>query len=430
MANGFLNAQTYVNALMLLVKNSLVWGRLVNGRFKNEVTDENGLTTSIKAPPHFLAQDGPTLQVQRMLIGSRTVQVDKYKNVHISIGDLEYVQSFNDLMRDASMQSAASALAHAVDADIARRALEFPSAVFTNYGAAIKTTADFNKAHTQLMAQGVPDNNLNAVLAYQDGENIRNQLIGGNISGENETALKKARIPVMSSINPYATQQLPFYANGDHTMSAGPAVKGASQNVNYKDVKTSMSQTFTLDGLGNSKKVNAGESFVIADVLEYDWRQQKTLGTKQQRFTVLPNPNTADGSYTTHNSDGSVTVYIAPAIIVPGTSDGTDTIANSAFATVNSAPADDAAITFDGVASTTYDVRAAFNKQAIALVSAKLHKPETGVSAFSTDKETGISIRYWRGSDIATGQHIHRWDMIYGVVNVDRRLGVRVFGTN
>lgn len=423
MANGFLNAQTYSNALMLLVKNSLVWGRLVNGQFKNEVTDENGLTTSVKAPPHFIAQDGPTLQAQRLLIGSRTVQVDQYKNVHCTIGDLEYVQSFNDLMRNSAMQSAASALAHAIDAHIAAKALEFPSAVYMNYGAAIKTTADVNKAHTQLMAQGVPNEQLKGVLAFVDSEKIANQLVAyGNDSINARSALEEARVQTpMRNIQFYATQQTPFWTMGDHTMSAGPMVKGAAQNVNYKDVKSVMTQTLVLDGLGNSKTVVKGEQFTISGVKEYDWRQQKTLANDQV-FTVIVGG-------TTHVSDGSISITVAPAIVVPGTSDGTDTIANSAFATVSAVPADDAAVTFLGSASQTYDARVAFHKSAIALVSAKLQRPFSGECAFTTDKETGITIRYWRGSDISTGVHAHRWDCIFGAVNVDRRLGVRIFGT-
>ena len=423
MANGFLNAQTYSNALMLLVKNQLVWGKLVNGQFKNEVTDENGLTTSVKAPPHFIAQDGATLQAQRMLIGSRTVQVDQYKNVHCTIGDLEYVQSFNDLMKNSAMSSAASALAHAIDAKIAAAALQFPSAVYTNYGAGIKTTADVNKAHTQLMAQGVPNEQLKGVLAFVDSEKIANQLVAyNNVGGASLSALEEARVQTpMRNIAFYATQQTPFWSNGDHTMSAGPLIKGANQNVNYKDVKTVMTQSLILDGLGNSKTMNAGEQFTISGVKEYDWRQQKTLANDQV-FTVITGG-------TTDVADGSITVTVAPAIIVPATSDGTDTIANSAFATVNAVPADNAAVTFLGSASTTYDARVAFHKSAISLVSAKLQRPFTGEVAFTTDKETGITIRYWRGSDITTGVHAHRWDCIFGVVNTDRRLGVRIFGT-
>lgn len=70
-----------------------------------------------------------------------------------------------------------------------------------------------------------------------------------------------------------------------------------------------------------------------------------------------------------------------------------------------------------------------FHKRAISLVSARLHMPFSGVASFATDPDTGISIRYWRGSDIASGQHVHRWDMIYGAAVMDPFLGTRICGT-
>jgi hypothetical protein len=131
---------------------------------------------------------------------------------------------------------------------------------------------------------------------------------------------------------------------------------------------------------------------------------------------------TADGT-------GDVAVTISMPIIVLGSSDGISTAANTAFATVNAAPADSAAIVFYNAASAIAPVKAAFHKQAISLVSARLITPFTGEASFLTDPETGISIRYWRGSDIVTGNHIHRFDTIYGVANMQPMLGVRVNGT-
>jgi len=85
-------------------------------------------------------------------------------------------------------------------------------------------------------------------------------------------------------------------------------------------------------------------------------------------------------------------------------------------------------VTHLGVASTTRRVRAAWNKSAITMVSAKLQTPFTGESSFATDPETGISIRYWRGSDISTGAHVHRWDCLYGAQNLDPLMGYQISG--
>jgi len=155
-------------------------------------------------------------------------------------------------------------------------------------------------------------------------------------------------------------------------------------------------------------------------VFAWDWRNQQVLEYLQQ-FTILADA-VADGA-------GLLTVSISPAIIVQGTSDGTSTDANSAFGTVGTIPADSAAITWVGVASSICRVRSAFHKRAISLVSARLQMPFTGVASYATDPDTGIAIRYWRGSDITTGAHVHRWDMIYGAEVMDRFLGTRITGT-
>jgi hypothetical protein len=94
-SNQFLNAQEYANTMLLLLKNQLVFGRLVDGQFKDEVTDENGLVINVKRPPRFVANSGPQLQAQDLVVGSAPVSVNTYRNVHISVGDLEYVQSYN-----------------------------------------------------------------------------------------------------------------------------------------------------------------------------------------------------------------------------------------------------------------------------------------------------------------------------------------------
>ena len=417
MTNVFLNAQTYSNTMLLLVKNQLVMGRLVDGRFRNEVTDENGLTTSVKRPPRFTAGTGAALSAQFLVTGSAQVAVNQYRNVHISVGDLEAVQSFNDLMRNETMKSAASTLSHAIDSFLIGRTLEFHSSVGT-VGNNIATPAAFNLVHTKLMEQGVPNADLNAVVKFKDGELMRGSLIGGNIQGVVQSALERTRIPIMSEIDIYATQQIPAITTGTRTNGA---INGANQNVNFRTVKDTRQQTLLVNGLGASATVRAGETFTIANVQEWDNRSQpgKSNGNLQ-RFTVLADA-TADGA-------GAATLTISPPIIVQGTSDGFSTNTNTANATVNAIPANAAVVAFDGAANTVLEVRTAFHRRAIAMVSAKLETPFNGEVAFSTDPSTGISIRYWRGSDISTGNHIHRWDTIFGATNVDRHLGARVYG--
>lgn len=437
MANQFLNAQVYANMMLLLLKNNLVFGRMVDGQFKDQVTDQNGLVINVKRPPRFVATSGAALQAQDLVTGTTPVSVDQYSNVHISVGDLEYVQSYNALMQNETMKSAASTLAHKLDNFVGSKTLGFASWIAgTAAGTVSANASDPSKliaspsqamaAHTRLMAQGVPDTDLKGAVTFDDAQSISGTMLGQFLpAGVNVPALERAKIPVIGTIDFYATQQTPVLTTGSRTQSAAAQINGGAQNVNYRDVKGSagtagMTQTLILKTVGNNLTIAAGDVFTIAGVNAWDWRNNASRGELQQ-FTVV--------SAVTASGAGAATVTITPPIIVQGTNDGVSTNANTAFATVDSIPADSANVTWCGAASTAFKVRTAFHKRAIALVSARLHAPFTGVSSFAVDPDTGIAIRYWRGSDIMTGQHIHRWDTIYGAAVMDQFLGTRVCGT-
>ena len=423
MANAFLNATEYANSMLLLAKNFLVTGRLVDGKFKDQVTDENGLIINVKRPPRFVAGSGAALQTQDIITGSVNIAVNQYTNVHLQVGDLESVQSFNALMRNSSMRSAAQTIASQIDSFLQNQVLGFngwctSSGHSANPANNIASVQNLMAARTRLEQNGVPMVDIAGTCAPVDGELIRGAMLTNFTPSENITALERARIPVVSEIDWYDTQQCPVFTTGTRTNGTD---NGGAQNVNYRNVKSTMTQTYNVTGLGANATVAAGEVFTVAGVYAWDWRVNGGTGAALpflQQFTVL-NAATANGS-------GQAALTISPAMIVQGTSDGISTVANTAFATVSAVGAGGATVTWLGAASTSLQVRSAWQKSAIQLVSARLQTPFTGVASFATDPETGISIRYWRGSDITTGNHIHRWDTIYGATNVDSFMGTRV----
>ncbi len=455
MTNQFLNAQIYSNVMLLLLKNQLVYGRLVDGQFKDQVSDENGLTVNVKRPPRFIdKKDGTAnLATQDVVTGSAPVVVDQYSKVHISIGDIEYVQSYNALMQNETMKSAASTLAHSVDSFIAGKTLQFASWVqganTTDTNSSINTIkangiiqnpSQASGAHSRLMSQGVPNADLNAVVSFNDGEKVRGSLTGSFLPpGINVPALQRVKIPVISEIDWYASQQCPVFTTGTRTQgngtSTGYQIDTANQNVNYRDVKGSagvvgMTQSLVLKSGDNALTIALGEVFAINSVYSWDWRANGGKGQANdqlQQFTVIDDGSHPNG-YTTA-AGGGVTIKISPAIIVQGTADATgSTDTNTAFATVDSIPLSNSYVVWVGAASTKLRVRSAFHKRAISLVSTRLQMPFTGTASYAVDPDTGIAIRYWRGSDITTGAHVHRWDMMYGGAVLDQFLGTRVVG--
>lgn len=446
MANEFLNAQEYANVMLLLAKNQLVTAKLVQGKFSGQMSDENGLSISVKRPPRFAQNDASALSAalatQDIVTGKVTLNIDQYAKVHISVGDIEYVQSYNQLMQNQTMKSAAQTLAHQIDSHLQRQVTKFAGYIGADAGFAtdanldIGTPAQFNRVHTRLMDQGVPNESLGATVLFSDGEKIRGSLIGGYIDGVNKDALERVKIPILSEIDLYATQQCPSITAGTRVASATSVINAGTLSVNYRDVKNAWYQTISISGDAAGATVVVGEVLTIAGVYAYDWRNGITLPYLQP-FNVIGGSSTASGTVAngsppgtaiTADAGGAMNLVVTPPVIVAGTNDGVDTNANTAFATVSAAIVNGAAVTFLGAASSTRRVRAAWHPSSIQMQSAQLMKPFTGESSFATDPQTGISIRYWRGSDISTGAHIHRWDCLYGAENVDPMMGYQVSG--
>lgn len=430
MANQFLNDQVYANVMLLLVKNNLVMCKLVDTKFTNQVTDKNGLKISVKRPPRFVMTSGPNLDLQDIVTGSTSVDVDQYSNVHISITDLQYVQSYNELVRAQTMKSAASALAQGIDSYLHSFIQKFPSWVNAPANIGVDKPLASPQQEIPVWARlenlAVPSTDRVGFMTINDSAGVQASLIDKYMSNEAANAMKKARIPMLSDIDYYRTQSPSVLTTGTRAQTGAAAINGANQNVNYSDAKDTMTQTLVLKSAGANATIRKGEVFTVPNVFRINPRTQQivtdaTGAAELMQFTVV-NDATADGA-------GAVTITISPAIIVPNTGGSLQTQrVNTAFATASVAPADSAVLSWAGNASSAFSQRAAWHKSAIQLVSAQLVTPATGVSSFASDPETGISIRYWRGSDIATGAHIHRWDCIYGAEVVDPLLGTRFSG--
>ncbi len=416
--------------MLLLVKNNLVMGKLVDSKFTNQISDENGLKISVKRPPRFVMTSGPALDVQDVVTGSTFVDVDQYSNVHIQISDLQYVQSFNQLVRQQTMKSAASALAQGIDSYLHTFVQRFPS--WVNSPGAIATDLPFATVQqeipvwTRLENMAVPTTDRVGFMTINDNAGVQANLIDKFMTMEAANAMKKAKVPMLSDIDYYRTQSPSILTVGTRAQSGAATVNGAGQNVNYETVKDTLTQTLVLQAAGANATIRRGEVFTMANVFRVNPRTQAVVtgatgNPELMQFTIV-NDAVADAG-------GAVTVTISPPIIVPnsGSTLFTQRI-NTAFATCSAAPAAAAAVVWAGTANASFAQRAAWHRSSIQMVSAQLTTPATGVSSFASDPETGISIRYWRGSDIITGQHIHRWDAIYGAENVDPLLGTRFSG--
>jgi hypothetical protein len=408
MAHEYLKPKVYSNVMLKLLKNNLVMGKLVTTEFKDEFK-KVGNTVYVKRPPRFTVRTGSVASTQDVIEGEVPVVMDLQKGIDLSFSSVDLTLNVDQLLEDATMNETAAALAQDIDTTIMQEILKFNNWVGTP-GETINSAADFFKGPERLDDMAVPNFGRNGILSVRDHWALASAFTDLNSQSDtSRNALEKARLPLLGSVQPYMTQGTISLTTGTRATSGAALVAGAGQNVVYTAVNDAYYQTLLVDGLAAGATVKAGEVFAIAGVYAVNPRTFETLDYLQQ-FVVLADA-TADGA-------GAISLTIAVPII-----------AANPYRTVSAAPADNAAITFMGAASTTYRQNAAFLKSAIALVFAKLVKPANGEIAYSTDPQTGINLRYWRTSDGTNDTHLHRWDVLFGTENVDPRLGTRISGT-
>ena len=408
MANAILDPKVYANVGLKILKNKLVAGKLVSGQFKNEFK-KIGDTVYAKRPPEFVVREGRVADIQDVVEGETPITIDKQRGVDVEFTSVEDTLSVDALLKSKTMDSAMAQIAQTIDQDIHTETKKFYNWVGTP-GQTVNSFSDFAVGPQRLDEMAVETDGRKGILHPADAWGLVGSFSGLYAQEQiANDALKRAKLPMIGDVDVYRSQNAGSVTTGTRT---GGAVDGASQNVTYASAKDgNWTQTLDVKTLGTSKTLAAGEVFTIDGVYAINPRS-KTALSYLQHFTVT--------EAITGESDGTATITISPPMITSG-----------AFQNVSAAPSDSATITYiTATASTTYTYNTLLRPESIALVSAKLSMPFTGQASYSTDKETGISVRYWRSSDSTNDTHMHRFDVLYGVKNVDPRRGLRLSGTS
>jgi hypothetical protein len=421
MSNALLSPKVYANTFLHHLKNNVVMPKLVSTEFKNEFK-KIGSTVYAKRVPEFTVRDGAVAAVQDVVEGEIAVAIDKQKGVDVEFTSVEETLTVDSLLNSKVMKSAAIKLANQVDTDLHALTKKFYNWVGTP-GTAINSFSDLALGPQRLDEMAVETDGRVGILHPSDAWAMLGSLSGLTAQTKEATdALTRAKLPMMGNIDWYSTQNASSVTTG--TRSGNALIDGANQNSTYASVKDgNWTQALVLDAIGNATTIAEGEVFTIANVYAVNPVSKARMSYLQQ-FTVIT------GGTANSTANGQLSITISPPIISSGAFQNV-----SCAGTSSTAPDDDAAITWMGDATegntdaTTYNFGSIFRKEAIALVSAKLVMPFTGEADYSTDPDTGLTVRYWRSSDSTNDTHMHRFDILYGVKMVDPRRGTRLSGT-
>lgn len=410
MANTIVTPSVFAEAAVKILDNELVMAnkvfRAYEGEYDKKVNGyEIGDTISIRKPTDFTVRDGATASAQDIVEGKTSLTVNKQKGVDFKLSSAELTLNISDLAERVIRPSMVQ-LANQVDLDVMSLYKDVPNWVGTP-GTTVSSFAAFARAPTRMDLTAVPNDDRCAVLSPTDYWAMAGSQTALYVNGIAQPAYRKGSIGDIGGLDTYQSQNTPTHTVGP--LGGTPLVNGASQNVLYTAVKDTGQQSLVTDGWTASAaaRVKQGDVFTIANVYDVNPVTKATL-PHLKMFTVKADAS-SDGS-------GNATLTISPPIISSG-----------AFQTVSAAPADNAAMTFIGTASTGYAQNLAFHKNAFALAMVPMVLPPGAVTP-TRKSYKGLSVRvipYYDGTNDVSNW---RLDILYGIKTVDPRLAVRFNG--
>lgn len=411
MANTIITPDIIAKEALAQLENNLVLSNQVHREYKKEFTGGVGDSVSIRKPVKFYTADGATRVNQDVEEKSTSITVDERKHVSWKFSTQDLTLSIEEYS-ERYIKPAMITLANTMD----RSGHALYKRVWNSVGTPGTTPssfADLAAAAQRLDEMAVMADNRTMMLNPAAHYSVAgDQLTLDAVGSMGKSAYEDAMVGRIAKFGTFSTQNI-----SNHTVGAyggTPLVNGASQNVTYASATGANTQTLVTDGWTASTNVlKAGDVFTLAGVYAVnpvpgEGTSGKLTMPYLQQFTVI-NDVTSDGT-------GNATVTISPAIITSGP-----------FQTVDAAPADNAAITVNGTASTAYPQNVGFHKNAFALVTVPLEMPD-GASFKARESHNGLSLRVVKDYDIDTDDDIIRIDALYGWDAIYPDLACRLWG--
>ena len=403
MANSILTIDMITRKALEILENNLVITRNVNRQYDDSFAVSGakiGSTLRIRLPDRALVTDGAALQVQDDAEQSTTLTVSTQKHIGVNFTTAELTLQLDDFA-ERVLKPRISQLASSIDADVANAYKSIFNTVGTP-GVSPATALVLLQAQQKLNESAAGMAPRYATVNPAANAGLVNGLSGffnptDTISKQFKNGMMGTGVLGFDEIN--MSQSIKVHTTGSRAGTI--LVNGA--------VSTQGQSTISIDGLtGATDTVTVGDVFTIANVFAVNPQTRESTGSLQQ-FVVT--------AAQTGVSNALANMAISPPIYT----------STSALATVNSFPADNAAVTFVGTASTAYPQNLIYHKDAITFATADLVLP-TGVDMAARAVHNGISLRIIRDYDINNDRMPCRIDVLYGFSTIRPQMACRLWG--
>lgn len=348
-----------------------------------------GDTLQIRLPNQYVVRSGTTMSAQDTTEQKVDLVVGTRKGVDMTFSSTELTLSLDDFTKRI-LDPAVSVLAANIEAD-ALTMYKDVSQQINGIGAPL-TFKKLLEGRKRLNDSLAPNSGRNALLNTTDNIDLVDALKG--LFQDSSGIAKQYKEGMMgrtAGFDFWENTLLPSHArgaaNGSYLVNNAATAEGAS--------------TLVVDtGTGAMAQ---GEIFTIANVFDVHPETKASTGVLKQ-FTV-----------TAAYAGGAGTVSFAPAIYA----------ATVGRKNVSALPADNAAITIQGTASTNYGVSMLYHPDAFTFVTADLELPD-GRDFAAREQFEGISMRIIRDYSISDDTFPCRLDVHYGFKAIRPQLAVRL----
>ena len=390
--NTLLTPSIISKETLVILSNNLVAAGKVNRQFENQFV-KIGTTLTIRKPNRYVVSSGPGLQIQNSVEPSTSITISNQRHVDIEFSSQELTLVIEEFS-ERYLKPAAEPICNQIDYDV----ISNWTSVFNEVGTPGTVPSSFatgiQPVGQAMDLQAVPQDGRVMILGANAYWSMANGLISLYVQSVSEPALK-GYLARIGNFEIYQDQNIQTQTVGAY--AGVPVVNGAGQT------GSSLVTNGWTASIANL--LNVGDVFTLAGVFAVNPQNRQSTGTLQ-KFVVT--------SAASSNGAGASTISIYPAITTTG-----------AYQTVTNSPANGAALTVLGTASTQYQQNLAFVKDAFGLVTVPMELPD-GVDFKARQEYKGISIRIIRAYDVNNDVLPCRLDVLYGTATYYPELAVRL----
>jgi hypothetical protein len=413
MANNIiLTPSTFVKGTLMNLGGYLSVCRNMSSQYSKYFAKEGakvGDYIDQKKPQRFQTTSGLLYQPQDLNQTKVRITADQVTGVHFEWDGVEKTLSIDDAQENF-FKPAAIALAHDINAKAAQFCAQNAFNAVGTPGTTPSTIDTYLGAGDKIVQLGLPpEEDLHCIVnrKFSSSYVIGNKSVF-NPAGQISEMVKKGEM-VDNTLGYHFHRDQTIYSQTVGPFGGTPLINGANQTAEGGNNAT---MSLITDGwtAAAAARLVVGDRFTIAGVYSVHPQTRASTGDLQQ-FVVLAAAS-SDGS-------GNLTATIAPAITPSGQQQNVD-----------SAPADNAALTMFGAANTVSPQGLLMHKNFAAFVSVPLATPKEGViaSAQHTDPDTGITLAMVRFFDGVNRVEGTRFDMLSGFAVLYRELGCVIAG--